>query len=195
MFQKKDPLCRLVVGFSSIVFYPFYDIRIEGRERLPRREACVLLPKHQRWQDIPIIALSAPRPLYFIAKYELFRNALSAWFLESLGGIPLNREQPMKSRHSIRAMIQFLKRGKGVVIFPEGTYYVNKMGPGKSGMLRLIVSRLTFPLVPVGIQYEKSHPRTAVRVRFGHPIYPSRNAPPDIILDTIMNQIATLSGL
>jgi len=195
VLQRKDPMCRFVAGFARIALYPFYRIEIEGRERLPQEDAFILLPKHQRWQDIPIIALATPRPLYYIAKYELFTNSLAGWFLESLGGIPLNREQPMKSRGSIKAMMEFLKGGEGVVIFPEGTYYENTMGPGKSGMLRLIISRMSFPLIPAGVHYKRLHSTTAVRVSFGDPIYPNKNMPPESVLSLVMQKIAVLSGL
>lgn len=195
MLRRKDPMCQFVTGFARIALYPFYHIEIEGRERLPQKDAFILLPKHQRWQDIPIIALATPRPLYYIAKYELFTNRLAGWVLESLGGIPLNREQPMKSRRSIKAMMEFLKGGEGVVIFPEGTYYENTMGPGKSGMLRLIISRLSFPLIPAGVHYKKLHSRTAVRVSFGDPIYPDKSVPTESVLSTVMQKIAVLSGL
>ncbi len=195
MLQRKDGMCRFVTAFARIALSPFYRIDIEGRERLPRKNAFILLPKHQRWQDIPIIALATPRPLYYIAKYELFSNRLTGWFLESLGGIPLNRAQPIKSRSSIRAMMAFLKGGEGVVIFPEGTYYDNRMGPGKSGMLRLIISRTSFPLIPAGVHYQKGHFRTAVCVSFGAPIYPDKSVPTDSVLDTVMQEIAALSGL
>jgi len=192
--QRNNCICRFVKVFSGIALFPFYRIEIEGRERLPREDAFILLPKHQCWQDIPIIALATPRPLYYIAKYELFKTRLAAWFLKSLGGIPLNRQQPLKSRDAIRTMIELLKDGEAVVIFPEGTYFKNRMGPGKSGMLRLIISRMTFPLIPVGIHYEKLDLRTSVRVCFGNPIYPDKSIPPGSTVSTVMKEIAKLSG-
>ena len=195
MLERKERLCRVVKAFSRAVLSPFYRLEIEGDESLPREKAFVLLPKHQCWQDIPIIALATPRPLYYIAKHELFKNRFAGWFLKSLGGIPLNREQPLKSRGSIRAMIEFLENGEGVVVFPEGTYYKNKMGSGKTGMVRLLVSRLSFPLIPVGVNYSRRGVRILVRVRFGKPIYPYGETVPNSTLDTVMKQIALLSGL
>jgi 1-acyl-sn-glycerol-3-phosphate acyltransferase len=195
VLRKKNRMCRFVTAFTRIALCPFYRIEIRGQERLPRKDAFILLPKHQCWQDIPLIALATPRPLYYIAKYELFANRLAGWFLESLGGIPLNREQPMKSRRSIRAMMSLLKGGEGIVIFPEGTYYVNKMGPGRSGMLRLIISRMSFPMIPTGIHYQKGHSRTGVRISFGAPIYPGKSVPTDAVLSMVMREIAILSGL
>ena len=92
-------------------------------------------------------------------------------------------------------MIEFLENGEGVVVFPEGTYYKNKMGSGKTGMVRLLVSRLSFPLIPVGINYSRRGFRVLVRVRFGKPIYPHGRVSPNAILDRVMKEIALLSGL
>ena len=91
-------------------------------------------------------------------------------------------------------MIELLKNGEAVVIFPEGTYYKNRMGPGKSGMLRLIISRMAFPLIPVGVHYTKVDLRTTVRVRFGRPIYPDKSVPPSSTVSDVMKKIAVLSG-
>ena len=195
MLERKERLCRVVIAFSRAALSLFYRIGIEGDEYLPREDAFILLPKHQCWQDIPIIALATPRPLYYIAKHELFENRFAGWFFRSLGGIPLNREQPLKSRASIRAMIEFLENGEGVVVFPEGTYYKNEMGPGKTGMVRLLVSRLSFPLIPVGVNYSRMEFRILVRVQFGKPIYPHGRAAPNATLDRVMKEIALLSGL
>jgi len=195
VLRRKDGICRFVAYIARIALCPFYRIQVEGEDRLPSTKAFVLLPKHQRWQDIPLIALAAPRPLYYIAKYELFTNRWIGGFLESLGGIPLNREQPMRSRTSIRAITTFLNRGDGVVLFPEGTYYEDRMGPGKSGMLRVLVSRMSFPLIPAGVRYQKGRFRTVVRIAFGHAIHPAKTLSPDRVLSQVMEAIALLSDL
>lgn len=195
MLERKEWLCRVIIAFSRAALSPFYRIEIEGDEYLPGKNAFILLPKHQCWQDIPIIALATPRPLYYIAKHELFKSRFSDWFFKSVGAIPLNREQPLKSRGSIRAMMEFLENGDGVVVFPEGTYYRNEMGPGKRGMVRLLVSRLSFPLIPVGINYSRNGFRILVRVQFGKAIYPDGSIAPNAVLDKVMKKIALLSGL
>ena len=164
-------------------------------ESLPEQDAFILLPKHQRWEDIPIIALAVSRPLYYMAKYELFRNPVSGWFLSSLGGIPLNREQPLRSRNSLRRMFRSIKRGEGVVVFPEGTYYKNGMGPGRVGLIRLIASKSTIPFVPMGICYSRNAGRKHVRIRIGKPLYRDPNLEINAFLSIIMKEITTLSGL
>lgn len=187
IFRITQTVCRAVLS-------PFFHTETSGVQHLPRKEAFILLPKHQRWEDIPLLSLATPRPLYYVAKSELFCNPLSKWFLSSLGGIPLNRQRPLESRRSLLALICFLKEGEGAVVFPEGTYYQNKMGPGQVGMVRLILSRLTIPFIPVGIRYAREGPRIVVRVKFGKAFHADSKMPANAFVDRMMIEIARLSG-
>jgi 1-acyl-sn-glycerol-3-phosphate acyltransferase len=130
-----------------------------------------------------------------VAKYELFINPLKGWYLTALGGIPLNRQRPLESRRSMKAVIEYLKKGEGIVVFPEGTWFKGKMGPGQTGMVRLILSRLSLPFIPVGINYSKEGRRTLTRIRYGKAFYADPEAPPAQFLEHMMKEIAVLSGL
>jgi len=185
----------IVRGAARICLAPFFDLHVKGRENVPSAESCVLLPKHQRWEDIPLLGLASPGPLYYVAKSELFTNHLSRWFMTSLGGIPLDRRRPLASRNSIHAVVGLLKGEARVVVFPEGTYYRNGMGPGHAGLIRLIRSRIETRFIPVGIHYSRKGMRRRVDIRFGKALIwePSKEA--EKFLSLAMEQIATLSGL
>ena len=191
---RKEWVFRFTRTAGRILLTPFFALQTEGVENVPCESAFILLPKHQRWEDIPLLSLATPQPLYYVAKYELFRNRLASWYLTALGGLPLNRKKPLESRRSMKAVLQFLREGQGVVIFPEGTYYRDKMGPGHAGIVRLVLSRLALPFVPVGIRYYKKRIRTKVLIRFGRPFRPERNAQHDVLLKKMMEEIAGLSG-
>ncbi|OQY44969.1 MAG: hypothetical protein B6240_09500 [Desulfobacteraceae bacterium 4572_87] len=193
--ERKKWVCDATKALIRITFSPFYLLETRGSEYLPKGKAFLMLSKHQCWQDIPLIAVATPRPLYYMAKHELFENSIVSRLLKSQGGIPLNRQKPLKSRDSIRAMIHFLNEGEGVVVFPEGTYYPNRMGPGKGGILKLIISRLALPLIPVGVRYRKEGLRTHVMISFGEPIYHQKQISSDKTLDQLMMEISELSGL
>jgi 1-acyl-sn-glycerol-3-phosphate acyltransferase len=180
---------------GRILLLPFFRLETHMVENVPQRNAFVLLPKHQRWEDIPLLGLATPRPLYYLAKYDLFKNPLGSWFLSSLGGIPLNRQRPWESRRSLQAMIEFLRNGEGVVVFPEGTYYRNKIGPGRLGIVRFILCRLSLPFIPVGITYSREGSRTFARINFGKAFYADSTASARSFLDIMMREIAVLSGL
>jgi 1-acyl-sn-glycerol-3-phosphate acyltransferase len=155
----------------------------------------VLLCKHQCWQDIPLLSLAIPWPLYYVAKHELFVHPLCRWFVSSLGGVPLNRKRPLASRNSIRRIIRLIEEGERIVVFPEGTYYKNTVGPGHSGIIRAIQARAEVSFVPVGIHYGREKMRKRVRIRFGEPLLAGGSRGIDEFLVCAMREIAELSSL
>ena len=92
-------------------------------------------------------------------------------------------------------MMAFLEEGEGIVIFPEGTYYRNIMGPGQKGLIRLVRSRIDVPFVPVGIRYGSKGGRTEVCITYGRPLYDDSTMDTDDLHRRIMDEIAELSGL
>lgn len=192
--QRKSGVYRITRAVARVVMWLVFKIQREGLENLPGQSAFILLPKHQRWVDIPLLSLASPRPLYYVAKAELFGNSLVGRFLKSLGGIPLNRNRPLQSRQHLQAMVSFLRAGEGVVVFPEGTYYRDRMGPGRSGMVRWILTRMDIPFIPVGVRYRPAFGRTRVCVRFGKALAGKDGVPVELFLNRVMNEIARLSG-
>jgi 1-acyl-sn-glycerol-3-phosphate acyltransferase len=101
----------------------------------------------------------------------------------------------MESRSSLRRVIAYLREGEGVVIFPEATYYRDKMGPGQKGLIRMVLSQSKAPFVPVGIRYSGKRGRKLVEISYGRPV---RGDPPlraEEFLDQMLKEIARLSGL
>jgi 1-acyl-sn-glycerol-3-phosphate acyltransferase len=185
--------------FSSV-----YCLKVEGRANLPPSGPAILLPKHQFWTDIPIVALAAWRPLNFIAKQELFVYPVVRHFLSSLGGVPIDRLNPMKSLDSFRYVEQLLKKGEWIVLFPEGTYYRHAVGEGKHRFIQRILrvqkkmgwqGDQAIPFIPLGIRYQERNFRTAVQVKIGRPIYSRAESEGQEFTRRIMAEIAKLSGL
>jgi 1-acyl-sn-glycerol-3-phosphate acyltransferase len=192
---RKEGFFRIFKFLTRFLLWPFFRLEAHGIHNLPADSAFILLVKHQRWEDIPLLGLATPRPLYYIAKYELFRNALGNRFFSALGGIPLNRQRPLESRRFLQASIAFLRKGEGIVIFPEGTYYRDKMGPGQIGMVKFVLSRLALPVIPVGISYTAGSRRTGVRINFGKVHHAGPALAAEAVVGRMMGEIAKLSGM
>jgi 1-acyl-sn-glycerol-3-phosphate acyltransferase len=188
-------LIILTKFLSGLLVRALYQVKREGLEQLPKGSAFVLLPKHQRWLDIPLIGWATPRPLYYMAKYELFLNPLVGWYLAAIGGIPINRAKPLASRRSLLRMFVHLNHGAGIVIFPEGTYYNNHLGRGRAGLIKMIRARLPVPFIPVGIRYAERKGRGLVKIKFGKPMLPEAGLTTELFLENIMKEIAILSEL
>jgi 1-acyl-sn-glycerol-3-phosphate acyltransferase len=196
--------------FSKLLFKSYfllrYRLHIHGRENFPASGPVIMLPKHQRWTDIPLVGLAAlPRPCHYIAKRELFAMPGVRQLMNWLGGIPLDRKQPLKSRDSFRYVDGLLQCGEVVVLFPEGTYYPETMGAGKYRLIEKLValqeqlretySRPFIPFVPVGINYGRAGVRPLVRVMIGQPLFCTCPRLSAEFTKTIMKSIALLSDI
>ena len=196
IIPERNGLVVNIVKLASRAFLsPFFKLNIRGIENIPEKGSFVLLPKHQRWEDIPLIAISIERPLYFVAKQELFDNFLSKRFIAMLGGLPLDRNRPYRSRFTFSKVLHKLEQKEGIVVFPEGTYYKNHMGPGHTGFIRMIHSNVHTVFLPAGISYSNTSGKKSVDITFGRPIGNNESCSSKELLDYIINEIARLSGL
>jgi len=187
--------------FARIVFSIFYQIETERKTRLPDQGPVIILPKHQYWTDIPIISLAFEPLLYFVAKQELFKYPLIRNYLSFLGGLPVDRKQSIRSLDSFKALVSLLKAGEKIVIFPEGTYFRNEVGSGKSRLLQMILrfqAELGYPIpfVPVGIRYgERSRWRRRVEVCIGSPLFAEGESDAIPLTHQAMEEISRLCRL
>jgi 1-acyl-sn-glycerol-3-phosphate acyltransferase len=203
-WRRMNLLYKSIRFLGWVCFSSVYRLKMEGRENLPPAGPVILLPKHQFWTDIPIVALAAWKPLNFIAKQELFVYPVVRHFLSSLGGVPINRLNPVKSLDSFHYVEQLLKKGEWIVLFPEGTYYPHAVGEGKHRFIQRILrvqkkmgwqGDQAIPFIPVGIRYDEKNYRTEVEVRIGQPIYSNGELEGQEFTRRIVAEIARLSGL
>ncbi|WP_187369023.1 1-acylglycerol-3-phosphate O-acyltransferase [Baekduia soli] len=139
----------IVRGLMQPFFLVYFRMSRIGREHVPDEGPVILAANHRSFLDPFVIATMSRRPLYYVAKKELFRRPLTAWLLNSLGAFPIDRgnadEDAMATARDI------LARGDAVLIFPEGT----RTRPGTLGSPRRGVGRLALetgaPVVPVAV--------------------------------------------
>ena len=202
--RRSNSLYKFIRAIGYPCFHSIYRIHIQGRESLPPEGPGILVPKHQFWTDIPIVALSVWRPVSYIAKRELFVYPGIRHFLASLGAIPLDRGNPVKTLDSFRHMEKLLKEKEFIVLFPEGTYYPHTMGEGKYRFIQRLLrfqeemgwyGAQALPFVPVGIRYDEKKFRTEIKVRIGQPIYADKESDGKSFTLSLLQRIAELSGL
>ncbi len=169
----------LVYWIVRAVFQPFFHVYFRlsriGREHIPAEGPVILAANHRSFLDPFVIATLARRPLYYVAKRELFTQRLQAWFLNSLGAFPIDRGNSDQDAMSTARAI--LDRGDAVLIFPEGT----RVRPGTLGAPKRGVGRLALetgaPVVPVAVIGTEAIRRGwrirphKVRIRAGAPLH------------------------
>ena len=127
----------------------FFRLRRTGRDHVPDGPV-LLASNHRSFLDPFVIGCCVPRPIYFVAKRELFDRRIAGWFLNALGAFPIKRgETDAESMETARLL---LERGEAVVIFPEGTRHRSgPLHPPKRGVGRLALETGA-PIVPVALK-------------------------------------------
>jgi len=125
----------------------FFRIHIYGRENVPDKGAVVLVSNHQSYLDPVFCGIYLKRPLYFLARSSLWKNRFFGRLISSVNTIPVNQGQADLS--AMRKVIDKLKKGWGVCLFPEGTRSIDgKITPFKPGF-GLLCRRGGAAVVPV----------------------------------------------
>lgn len=138
---------------ARLILLPFFLVyfRLEriGREHVPTDGPIIFASNHRSFLDPFIIGAMTKRPLFYVAKMELFQKPLQGWFLNSLGAIPVMRDQ--SDQELLKTVRALLERGDSLVIFPEGT----RIRPGSLGRPRRGVGRFALetgvPIVPIAL--------------------------------------------
>jgi 1-acyl-sn-glycerol-3-phosphate acyltransferase len=148
--------------------------------------------------DIPIVSLSFSPLLYFVAKRELFKYPLIRHYLSLAGAIPVDRKQSIRTLDSFKNLLSLLRAGERIVIFPEGTYFREIVGSGKSRLLQMILRfqkelNYRIPFIPVGIRYGKRMMwRRRVEICIGHPLYAEKESDATSLTHQVMEEISCL---
>jgi 1-acyl-sn-glycerol-3-phosphate acyltransferase len=198
----------LVRAILQPFFHLYFRLSRIGREHVPQSGPVIYASNHRSFLDPFVIGTIARRPIYYVAKKELFANRFVGWLLNALGAFPVNRGASDKEMLDTAKAI--LERGDSILMFPEGTRIrPGSLGKPKRGAGRLVLETGA-PVVPVAVIgtenvrkgfFFRPH---KVRIRIGPPItfpraeHPSRElaaAVTDRIWPLVMLQWEWLGGL
>lgn len=175
-FHIFNPIVHLIVRFVVRCCAP--NLRVTGRKNIPVRGAVLICPNHSSDADPPLISSSVYRPLWWMGKRELFSVPIVRPLISFWQTFPVDPGSP--DRAALRRCEELLKRGNGLVIFPEGRISpTGEMGPILPGAV-MIALRTGATIVPAGVYgidqimpYKEIVPRPSlkpVRVHFAEPI-------------------------
>ncbi len=128
-----------------------YRLRCFHTLRAPNAGALLIVANHQSHLDPPLVTMAVrQRHLVYIAREGLFSNRLFGAFISCLNAVPISETEG--DLGAIRLAIKELKRGRAVVIFPEGSRSPDgALQPFKRGAW-LLLSRAKCPVLPVAIE-------------------------------------------
>jgi glycerol-3-phosphate dehydrogenase (NAD(P)+) len=195
---REQGVNRVVYRIARTLLVPFFRVYFRmaaiSCEYIPNEGGAIIAANHRSFLDPFIIGACAQRPLYFVAKKELFQTPWQAWLLNALGAFPVDRGNA--DGETIITAKAILARGDVLLMFPEGT----RIRPGTLGKPKRGVGRLALeagvPVIPIAITGTEAVRRGwrirphKVRVRAGRPLlFPSVEQASPQLASAVTNRI------
>lgn len=184
------PAAKAIVG---TLLFPFYRIKVIGKENFPKEGGVLLCANHIHAVDPPVVGITCPRPVLFMAKEELFSMPILKNLLPSLNAYPVKRG--MSDRKAFRNTLEALKSGNVVGMFPEGTRSTTgelQEGLAGAGFFALKGDAVVMPCAIIGAY----KPFRRLKVVYGKPIdltiYREERASAEDVTAVIMEEIRKL---
>lgn len=176
LFPKMKPFYRFIYSLARFYFKVFFHLRVQGLEHF-KPGAAIIAANHSSHYDPPVLSISCPEEVQFLAKGYLFDIPFLGWLIRHLNSHPI--AQGSSDVQTLKMMIELLKQGKKLILFPEGKRSEDgTLQPLERG-LSFLVQKAQCPIIPAYIQgaYEawprwKRFPRIfgKITVAFGEPI-------------------------
>lgn len=187
----------MLYGFGksvcSVIFRSMYKVKAEGTENIPKEGPVIICSNHISNFDPPIVGITTPRHIHFMAKEELFEKKGIGWILQNVKAFPVKRG--MRDRQALRNGLDILKDGGVLGLFPEGTRSkTGEVGKGLAGagFFALRSNATVIPCAIIG-PYEKRNP---LKVVYGPPVemetFRTNKASAQEVTDEIMASIAKI---
>ena len=190
------PMLKWIIGAPIEV-----EISPKAAELFDSKKGAILMPNHSSDLDITACFVACPTPIVFLSKASIRKVPLLGEANARVGTVFVERGNKESSLKAIRTLVNTVKNGRSVVVYPEGTR--SKTGeilPFKKGGFHLAVQAKA-PVIPMHIYgtHKRFPPRAImfikqkepIVVKFGDPII-SDNV--DELRDLTYNAVCELRG-
>jgi 1-acyl-sn-glycerol-3-phosphate acyltransferase len=192
-YTEETTFRRMTMWFVYSVLRAAGSFEVVTPENLPESGAVILAPNHiANWDSVAVLSSLRQRPIYIMAKEELFKNKIMSFLLRHWGAYPVDRTGD--AYWALRHSKTLIEGGKVLGIFPEGTRSLKGLIPGKAGMARMAI-QFGLRVVPVAIEgtpylFKRVFPRPRVRITVCPPIQADRSMTADELTERVMRTIA-----
>jgi 1-acyl-sn-glycerol-3-phosphate acyltransferase len=167
----------LARALIAVLVRAIFGLRIVGLENVPASGGLVVAANHISNLDPPILGAALPRPVFYMAKKELFAIPVLGPLIRRLNAFPVDRAAGGTA--ALRASLRLLKNGRCVVVFPEGGRNVSGTNEEKGGAA-FLAAAAGVPVLPAAILgTRRLRPFHRITVIFGVPLRLTRNRKSD----------------
>ena len=181
---------RALVAFGKLPVYAASARMIAGREHFRGVKGVLLVANHPHCFDSMLIMGGCPRPVRWLSMVEVSRGKFARFF-QWIGAVPLDRRRADPT--AVRRIVQLLKQGEVVGIYPEGRIQQGPDSVTQGGKMNESLFRTAVmagvPVIPCVVaggedfgQWTGWLPlgRTRWAVVFGAPVAASENLAADV---------------
>ena len=194
-YLHATPIRQIATGALRLAFKTISRLNVSGVENFPESGPVIVACNHLTNFDVFPLQFSIPRPIFFMGKEELFRNATIDWLFRQLGAFPVYRGE--RDDWAFQHAIKVLQSGQVLGMFPEGTRNKGQgLRTAKTGAARLSIATRS-SIIPVALDgtqhlFNRFPHRTALTVKIGLPILASDDHTPIELTDQVMFALADL---
>lgn len=140
------------ISFCRLCATELFNASFFGEQNIPVDGPFIVAANHLSHLDPPLIgAAFRSRELFFLARKTLFKPGFWNFLLSHINTISVDKQNNAEI-HAIRQALSLLKKGFGVVIFPEGTRSLDgNFGPAQAGV-GFLACKTQVPVIPVRIE-------------------------------------------
>ncbi len=160
----------VVVPVSKLM----YNLKVEGRENVPKNTNVIYAGNHVSYLDPPLITLAVNKYIAFMAKQELFtdENKLLRFLVHTLGAFAVNREKPeLATFKTVKAVFN---TPWSLGIFPQGRIVKEPVIENVTKGFVLFSKKFKADVVPVAVcgfdGYAKKIGEKNMTIKIGKPI-------------------------
>ena len=172
IYKNPMRLYKTVVKCLSGVIKMFFRVEVKGSENMLQTGKCLVCGNHLSNWDPVFMAVAVKRPVFFMAKKEIFKVPVLASLVKTVGAFPVDRES--NDVIAVKTALTHLKYENALGVFPQGTRCRGKDPstlPIKNG-IGMITFKTECDVVPISI-YTKNYKVSLfkkVYINIGEPI-------------------------
>ena len=188
---------RIILFLVYVVSNLWYNIKIEGRENIPKTNRLIFAGNHVSYLDPPMIALATDKAIAYMAKQELFQDnsrPILRFLVHSLGAFAVNREKPEIA--TFKTVKSIFNTTWSLGIFPQGRIIEEPEIKTVHKGFAMFAKKFQADIIPVAVcgfdGYARKMFEKHMTIKIGKPI--SYTLSEDEIVENWVKQICELTG-